>query len=209
MSVAPTSVALLSAPLVSASPAQTESFGAALGALLQPGDVVLLAGDLGAGKTQFTKGIARALGVTRAITSPTFNLVLEYETDDGAGLRHFDLYRLEHEDELDDIDYFGLLESGAISIVEWGDKFPGAMPLDYLLVDFELNEEETRLLRFEAVGARSTRLLADVKAGTGGGAGAGTGTGTEAGADVKAGTGGGTGGDADADTSLRGASHAR
>jgi tRNA threonylcarbamoyladenosine biosynthesis protein TsaE len=160
------SVALTSASLVSTSPAQTERFGAALGALLQPGDVVLLAGDLGAGKTQFTKGVARALGITQAITSPTFNLVLEYETNSGEGLRHFDLYRLEHESELDDIDYFGLLEDEAISIVEWGDKFPSAMPLDYLLVDFELDKEKTRLLRFEAVGARSAYLLASVRADT-------------------------------------------
>jgi tRNA threonylcarbamoyladenosine biosynthesis protein TsaE len=152
--------------LISASPAQTENLGAALGALLQPGDVVLLSGDLGAGKTQFTKGVARALGVTQAITSPTFNLMLEYETARGAGLRHFDLYRLEHEDELDDIDYFGLLEGDAISIVEWGDKFPAALPLDYLLISFELDEDETRLLRFEAAGTRSAKLLASVKTST-------------------------------------------
>jgi tRNA threonylcarbamoyladenosine biosynthesis protein TsaE len=161
---------------VSASSEQTERIGALLGALLCPDDVVLLTGDLGAGKTQFTKGVARALGVSQDVTSPTFNLMHEYAsagTDKGAGggagggarsvvLRHFDLYRLEDESELDDIDYFGLLEDGAISVVEWGDRFFSALPLDYLLIAFELVDERTRILRFEAAGIRGRRLLTDI-----------------------------------------------
>jgi tRNA threonylcarbamoyladenosine biosynthesis protein TsaE len=143
------------------SPNQTESLGAQLGAVLQSGDVILLTGDLGAGKTQFTKGVARSLGVAQAITSPTFNLMIEYETADGGSLRHFDLYRLEHEHELDDIDYFGLLESDAVSVVEWGDKFPLSLPLDYLLVIFEMGDKGVRTLRFEATGPRSTQVLAN------------------------------------------------
>jgi tRNA threonylcarbamoyladenosine biosynthesis protein TsaE len=188
----------MSTLFVSTSPSQTEAFGAGLGRLLRRGDVVLLTGDLGAGKTQFTKGVARALGVARAITSPTFNLMVEYRIGgDGAGdeagaggevgdvagarsggefpvednpsaeggvLRHFDLYRLEHEHELDDIDYFGLLEDDAISVVEWGDRFPGALPLDYLLVAFALRGETMRELRFEASGPRSTHLLEYMRA---------------------------------------------
>jgi tRNA threonylcarbamoyladenosine biosynthesis protein TsaE len=156
-----------------------------LGALLRPGDVVLLTGDLGAGKTQFTKGIAQALGISQAITSPTFNLVHEYVgagrgEDESAGvgedivvgtneypknpiLRHFDLYRLEDESELDDIDYFGLLEGDVISVVEWGDRFLSALPLDYLLVALTLIDERTRMLRFEAAGTRGLCLLASVK----------------------------------------------
>jgi tRNA threonylcarbamoyladenosine biosynthesis protein TsaE len=157
---------------VSASSKQTERIGALLGALLCPDDVVLLTGDLGAGKTQFTKGVARALGVSQDVTSPTFNLMHEYMSagiDKGAGdgaksviLRHFDLYRLEDESELNDIDYFGLLEGGAISVVEWGDRFASALPLDYLLIAFELIDERTRILRFEAMGTRSLRLLTDI-----------------------------------------------
>jgi tRNA threonylcarbamoyladenosine biosynthesis protein TsaE len=151
--------------LVSASPDQTASFGAALGTALRPGDIVLLTGDLGAGKTRFAQGVARALGVAQAVTSPTFNLVIEYETAGGGRLRHFDLYRLEYEGELDDIDYFGLLEDDAVSIVEWGDKFPGALPLDYVLVVFEWGDEGKRTLRFEATGPRGARVLANLSAG--------------------------------------------
>jgi tRNA threonylcarbamoyladenosine biosynthesis protein TsaE len=164
----------------STSSEQTERIGALLGALLCPGDVILLTGDLGAGKTQFTKGIARVLGISQDVTSPTFNLMHEYAgtgagagdgtgAGDGAGtgessivLRHFDLYRLESESELDDIDYFGLLEGGAISVVEWGDRFVSALPLAYLLVVFELIDERTRVLRFEAAGTRGLRLLKDI-----------------------------------------------
>jgi tRNA threonylcarbamoyladenosine biosynthesis protein TsaE len=152
----------MSGPLISLSPEQTEDFGAALGAVLEPGDVVLLTGDLGAGKTRFTKGVARALGVRQPITSPTFNLMIEYATAVGGCFRHFDLYRLEDISELDDIDYFGLLESDAISVVEWGDRFSAALPLDYLLIAFELGEEDARALRFEALGMRSRQLLAGI-----------------------------------------------
>jgi tRNA threonylcarbamoyladenosine biosynthesis protein TsaE len=151
---------MLSAPVFSTSPEQTEALGEAFGALLRAGDVVLLTGDLGAGKTRFTKGIARELGVEQAVTSPTFNLVHEHSINGEIVLLHFDLYRLEDASELDDIDYFGLLESSAISVVEWGDRFVTALPLEYLLVAFELLDEQSRALRFEGVGARGTHLLA-------------------------------------------------
>jgi tRNA threonylcarbamoyladenosine biosynthesis protein TsaE len=143
------------------SPERTQQLGQALGSLLRPGDVVLLTGELGAGKTQLTKGVARALGVERPITSPTFNLVYEYRDALGGRvlLRHFDLYRLEAAEELDDIDYFGLLEDEAVSVVEWGDKFAQAMPLAYLLVALEFVDEATRVLRCEACGPRGLELL--------------------------------------------------
>jgi tRNA threonylcarbamoyladenosine biosynthesis protein TsaE len=144
----------------STSPETTEEFGAKLGALLCPGDVVLLSGDLGAGKTQFTKGVARALGVEQPVTSPTFTLMSEYPIAGGGSLQHFDLYRLEDAQELDDIDYFGLLEGSAVSVVEWGDRFAECMPLDYLLVSLSLADDEARALRFEATGPRATALFA-------------------------------------------------
>jgi tRNA threonylcarbamoyladenosine biosynthesis protein TsaE len=144
---------------VSPSPERTEALGALLGALLQAGDVVLLTGDLGAGKTRFTKGVAAALGVRQAVTSPTFNLVLEYEAAEGGLLRHFDLYRLEDTDELADIDYFGLIEGEAISVVEWGDKFSEALPLDFLSIAFEIGEGDARVLRLGAAGERGALLL--------------------------------------------------
>jgi tRNA threonylcarbamoyladenosine biosynthesis protein TsaE len=155
----------MSAEGVSTSEEDTQNLGKTLGALLKPGDVVLLTGDLGAGKTQFAKGIALALGIKKPILSPTFNIVLEYrEGQDGRVLlRHFDLYRLEKEEELDDIDYFGMLEDDVISVVEWGDKFSGALPEDYLLIDFVFEDETTRTLRYGAAGKRGQVLLGAVE----------------------------------------------
>jgi len=146
---------------ITKSPEETQELGATLGSLLLLGDVLLLTGDLGAGKTQFAKGIAVALGIKRPITGPTFNLIFEYPAGDGGPvvLRHFDLYRLENQEELQDIDYFGLLEDTVVSIVEWGDKFPQALPLDFLLIDFEFVDENKRTLRLKAFGQRSQELL--------------------------------------------------
>ena len=147
------------APAHTTSPEQTQDVGEALGRVLEPGAVVVLSGDLGAGKTQFAKGVARALGVREDVTSPTFNLLLEQEGADGILLRHFDLYRLENPSDLDDLDYFGVLEDGrAISLVEWGDKFAKALPRDYLTVEIS-SAPTARALRLWARGPQSTRLL--------------------------------------------------
>ena len=173
----------MSLSFTSSSPENTLDLGRLLGLAAEPGDVVLLTGELGSGKTQLTKGIALALGVKRPVTSPTFNIIYEYQDEGktleageppgvgeplGAGrpktvLRHFDLYRLEKEEELDDIDYFGLLEDDVVSVVEWGDKFPEALPNDYLLVEFEYIDEFARLLQFQAAGRRGEALLERLK----------------------------------------------
>jgi len=151
----------MSMAILALSPEHTLELGRALGLAAEPGDVILLTGELGAGKTQFTKGVALALGVERPITSPTFNLIYEYPDRQGTKtlLRHFDLYRLEKEEELDDIDYFGLLEDNVVSVVEWGDKFPGALPNDYLLIELECVNETTRSLHCRAAGSGSAALL--------------------------------------------------
>ena len=124
--------------LLTHSAEETIAFGAALGRVTKPGDVLVLTGDLGAGKTQFAKGIAQGLGIVEAVTSPTFNIMLVYEGSAGQRLYHLDLYRLDDPAQLDDIDYFGCLESDAVSLVEWGDKFPTALPLGYLEISFGL-----------------------------------------------------------------------
>ncbi len=149
----------------SAEPKNTVEIGRVVGRLLKPGNIVLLSGDLGAGKTQLTKGVAEVLGVDEVITSPTFNIMFEHVSKSGVLLRHFDLYRLNDEVELEDIDYFGLLESDAISVVEWGDKYADSLPLDYLKVEFKYDEgvDTSRMLELSAVGENSTRLLKDLK----------------------------------------------
>lgn len=124
---------------------ETMSVGAQLAADAKPDDCIVLTGDLGAGKTHFTKGFAAALGVKEDVTSPTFAIVEEYE---GTKLRllHWDLYRLEEDWELEDIDWYGLTESGAVSLVEWGDKFPDALPDDYLHVDIRVADDGMRII---------------------------------------------------------------
>lgn len=124
---------------------ETMSVGAQLAADAKPDDCIVLTGDLGAGKTHFTKGFAAALGVKEDVTSPTFAIVEEYE---GTKLRllHWDLYRLEEDWELEDVDWYGLTESGAVSLVEWGDKFPDALPDDYLHVDIRVADDGTRII---------------------------------------------------------------
>lgn len=154
---------------------ETRELGERFAALLEGGSVVLLDGCLGAGKTQFAKGVARGLGVEQPLTSPTFNLVLEYPLAGERGkeqpsaqpqeqlaplalqvLRHFDLYRLECAEQLDDLDYFGLIEDEeAVSLVEWGSKFPESLPLNYIRVNIEPDEEnlEQRLVELSVQGA--------------------------------------------------------
>ncbi len=122
---------------------ETIEIGEQLSAKCKAGDVIVLSGDLGAGKTQLAKGFAKGLGVTDEITSPTFNIMSEYKGTK-LDLLHFDLYRLETPKELDDIDYFANLESGAVCLVEWGDKFEDVMPKNYVQIYIEtLNAEVT------------------------------------------------------------------
>jgi tRNA threonylcarbamoyladenosine biosynthesis protein TsaE len=108
--------------------------GAALGALLRPGDTVLLGGDLGAGKTTFTQGLAAGLGVSGPVTSPTFVLLHSYRTRAGWDLLHADVWRLEQLQEVIDLAIPELLEEGAAAVVEWGEMAAPALAPDYLHV---------------------------------------------------------------------------
>lgn len=140
----------------SASAAQTRGMGAALAPLLQPGDVLLLSGDLGAGKTQLTKGIAEGLGVAEPVTSPTFNILLVHEGR--IPLYHFDLYRLDASTQLEDLDYHATLEADGVSVVEWGDRFAEALPQDGLSVSIRTTGDEQRTLGIVPLGPRGVEL---------------------------------------------------
>ena len=118
---------------------ETHILGKQMAQKCKGGDILILCGDLGAGKTQFSKGFAQGLGISDEITSPTFNIMFEYVGSELA-LLHFDLYRLESIDALEDIDYFGCLESGAVCLVVWGDKFIDAMPDEYIKLNIHLAE---------------------------------------------------------------------
>jgi len=138
---------------------ETEHAGFLLAACLRPGDVVALAGDLGAGKTHLVQGVARGLGVEDTVTSPTFNILLVHPAP--LPLYHFDLYRLEHEEQLDDIGFFEVLEADGVSFIEWGDRFPGALPADHLLVVIERSGETGRVLTVRSGGPRSVVLAGE------------------------------------------------
>ena len=107
---------------VSSSTAETIALGEKCGELLAAGDVLVLTGDLGAGKTQFTKGIARGMGITADVTSPTFTIEMVYEGG-MMPLYHFDLYRLNDSGQLDDIGLFDAMESDGPTVIEWGEQF--------------------------------------------------------------------------------------
>ncbi len=134
----------------------TRAVGAALGRLVRPGDVIALAGDLGAGKTVVTQGMAGSLGVRGGVTSPTFNILVVHRGE--IDLAHFDLYRLEQAEQLEDIDFWGVVESDAVSVIEWGDRFPDSLPADVLTVTLTITSDETRRIGVAPSGSRSTEL---------------------------------------------------
>jgi tRNA threonylcarbamoyladenosine biosynthesis protein TsaE len=129
---------------------QTEQFGEVLGTWLMPGDVVLLHGDLGAGKTTLTKGIARALGVGDTVSSPSFALVNEYAMPH-LRLFHLDLYRLNDPADLDSIGFAELTSSeDGIAIVEWPERAGAQLPDRYVLVEIRYAGEASREVRITA-----------------------------------------------------------
>ena len=117
---------------VTNSQAETIAVGEALGAELEAGDVLVLTGDLGAGKTQLTKGIAAALGCEGDVTSPTFTIEMVYEGG-RLPLYHFDLYRLDDPEQLEDIGLFDVLGGDGVCVIEWGEQFADELG-DYVSV---------------------------------------------------------------------------
>lgn len=139
---------------------ETQDIARKMAKRAQAGDVILLTGDLGAGKTHFTQGFAAGLGEPEVPTSPTFNLVNEY-LGGRLPLYHFDLYRLDDPEQLEDIDYFGIVEGDGVSLVEWGDKFEEAAPDDCLVLNFAVTEDGTRVITAVPQGPRGQALLGD------------------------------------------------
>lgn len=140
------------------SPDETRALGERIGALLQPGDTILLKGPLGAGKTAMTQGIGRGSGSTDLVNSPTFVLINEYRGR--VKLYHVDLYRLEEPNEIVALDLPGYTLDGAL-IVEWPERGEGLLPDEHLLVEIEHSAacETDRAIRLSANGVRATALL--------------------------------------------------
>ena len=129
------------------SPAETEAIGAALGQQLKAGTVLAYRGDLGAGKTAFTRGLARGLGCREIVTSPTYTIVNEY-LGGRLPLFHFDMYRLKSSDDLWDIGWEDYLERGGICAVEWSENVEDAME-GAVSITIEKLGEETRRITIE------------------------------------------------------------
>ena len=129
------------------SPKETENLGQALGAVLQPGTILAYEGDLGAGKTAFTRGLARGLGAAEAVTSPTYTIVNEYLSG-RMPLFHFDMYRLSCADDLWDIGWEDYLDRGGVCAVEWSENVAEAME-DAIRIRIEKIGEESRKITIE------------------------------------------------------------
>jgi tRNA threonylcarbamoyladenosine biosynthesis protein TsaE len=145
---------------------ETRALAGALSGVVRAGDLILLAGDLGAGKTAFVQGLGQGMGVTEPITSPTFTLEQRYDSD--PTLHHLDVYRLEQLSEVLDLGLAELLDDGGVVVVEWGDAVVPVVPNDYLKVRLTLGETvEDRVVTFRSVGASWTErafALADATA---------------------------------------------
>jgi tRNA threonylcarbamoyladenosine biosynthesis protein TsaE len=143
--------------LTTRSAAETQEIGARLAQFLQPGYIVLLEGNLGAGKTTFTKGLARGLGIDGYVNSPTFTLVNEY-----AGrlpLYHMDCYRLENGQEAIAFGIEEYLYGDGVCVIEWYERIADILPAEWLKIRLAHVTEDERQLSFEANGTRFSELL--------------------------------------------------
>jgi tRNA threonylcarbamoyladenosine biosynthesis protein TsaE len=142
------------------SPEETENLGFELGLLLrdEPKIVILLDGDLGAGKTTFTKGLAKGIGVQEIVNSPTFTIMKKYNTKDYfKSLYHIDLYRLEEAGE--DFDLEEYIDGQGMVVVEWPYKVTQFMPKDYLLIEIKKTADNEREFKMTCVGMPCKRAV--------------------------------------------------
>ena len=153
----------------SASAEETQGLGEVLGHLLQAGDVLVLTGDLGAGKTQLTKGVARGMGIEDDVTSPTFTIEMVYEGKE-LPLYHFDLYRLDDADELEDTGLFDVLGGDGPCLIEWGEQFEGELGDERLDVTIERLDDEVaegveppRRITLAPHGTRAEELVSELQ----------------------------------------------
>ncbi len=135
---------------ISEEEAHTEAIASSLADIVQAGDVITLTGELGVGKTHFTKGLAKGLGITERVTSPTFTIVKEYEGR--LPLYHLDVYRLEHSDE--DIGFDEYFYGDGVAVIEWAQFIEAFLPEEYLSITIERTGDTAREITVEAVGKK-------------------------------------------------------
>ena len=130
---------------------ETRSLASLLSKVYQAGDVVVLSGDLGAGKTAFTQGLGLALGVEHPVTSPTFTLANKYEGE--LTLNHLDVYRLEHFQEVEELGLSELIDSNSLTVIEWGNVISSVLTEGYLEISLSLGESlDERTIEFRLIG---------------------------------------------------------
>ncbi len=153
--------------LVSSSEADTIAFGRRLGALLQPGDLVLLFAPFGAGKTHLTKGIAGALGVVEAdVNSPSFVLINEYQADRAHGrmpIYHVDLYRIETPDELATVGLDDVIAGDSLAVIEWAERAADWFPHEHLAIEMVYEGPTQRRIRLLPRGRRAAAIVAQLQ----------------------------------------------
>ncbi|WP_144451455.1 tRNA (adenosine(37)-N6)-threonylcarbamoyltransferase complex ATPase subunit type 1 TsaE [Halalkalibacter nanhaiisediminis] len=145
--------------IVTESPEETMRIAENLGQLVQEGDVITLEGDLGAGKTSFTKGLAKGLGVKRVVNSPTFTIIKEYQGR--LPLYHMDVYRME--DEAEDLGLDEYFYGEGVSVIEWPSMIPSQLPEDRLMISIYHLGETTRKISIKSTGVRSAVLCKELQ----------------------------------------------
>ena len=149
--------------IISHSAKQTMEIAHLLGGKLREGDILALSGELGSGKTCFTGGIARGLGVSESyqITSPTFTLINEYPAR--CDLYHFDVYRLNGYSEFEDLGYEEYFSRGGVVVIEWAEKIAQILPGDAFFVSFEYVDENIRNIKIKGLKSRLKELAIDLE----------------------------------------------
>ncbi len=145
--------------IISHSPQQTARLGARMGKLLVPGDVICLAGDMGAGKTVFASGVGKGWGAPYPLTSPTFTLVHEHRRADGEALFHLDCYRLQSADEIDTVGFDDMLDRKGILLIEWAERIEAALPPAHLRIELRVIDSTRRNLLLDSNGTRYETLV--------------------------------------------------
>ncbi|MDD9783873.1 tRNA (adenosine(37)-N6)-threonylcarbamoyltransferase complex ATPase subunit type 1 TsaE [Priestia megaterium] len=144
---------------MSTSPDETNQLAARLATLLEAGDVLLLEGDLGAGKTTFTKSLAKGLGIERNVNSPTFTIIKEYKSG-RLPLYHMDVYRLG--DEFEDLGFDEYFEGDGVTVVEWAHLIEEQLPNEYIQINIYHENETTRKILVKVIGSRYVEICKEL-----------------------------------------------
>lgn len=150
--------------LISHSPEQTQRIGSRLGALVRPGDMICLSGEMGAGKTMFSSGFGLGWGAFEPLVSPTYTIVHQHQREaDPTLLYHLDCYRLNDADDADSIEFDDLLDSRAVLLIEWPEKILTRLPAERLWIRMKPVDATHRTLSFQPVGEYYTALVEQLR----------------------------------------------